>query len=318
MEYLDGIEEQAPREGILSALERFERLRQLTITIHDCRGTLCSADGEPFFPGRGVHRHEYCLRGRFENREWNRRCHECCMLGADGAARRSGRPFFHSCWKGVSEVVVPIRQDEGTVFILYAGVFRSEEIPPPPEISRSPEWETLHAALPVCPAVLREELAAELQLLGRGILGYLEKFTLRAGIPHHSRAELIRFFLSRHAHEEVSLRELAKFLHLSETHCCHQVKHHFGVSFQRLLLEERMRRSRNLLANSDKPLKQIAADVGLRNEFYFNRIFHRETGVPPGRFRADARRIAAVRPAAGIVKVPEEAAASPMFPQESR
>ncbi len=287
MKYLKGIRESDPVAGVLAALERFERRCNVIVTIHDCCGTFCFPDGKSFFPGRWIHRHDYCIRGRFERSGWNRRCHEDCMLGADAIARRSGRPFFHSCWKGCSEVVVPLRQEGNPVLILYAGVFRSEEVSPPEELPA--ELLELHGTLPVCDGEFREELAAELQLLGQGMLALLGSLAPHSGVPDYSRPEHIRFFITRHAHEEISLRELADFLHLSETHCCHQVKYHFGVPFQRLLVEERMRRARNLLANTDKPLKMIALDTGLRNEFYFSRIFRRENGMPPGRYREEAR-----------------------------
>lgn len=292
MKYLTGIRAEQPVADIQAALERFERRFGVTLTIHDCRGVFCFSDGSPFFPGRWIHRHEYCMRGRFERSSWNRRCHEACMLGADAMARRSGRPFLHTCWKAGAEVVVPVQQKGGTVLIFYAGVFRSGEMPPeelPAELLK------LHDSLPPCDEKLQEELTAELQLLGQGMLSFLENLIVRGGLPEHSRAAQILFFITRHAHEEISLRELAACLHLSETHCCHQVRYHFGVSFQRLLTEERMRRARNLLANTDKPLKLIASDTGLRNECYFSRIFRRENGISPGQYRREMLRRAEIR-----------------------
>lgn len=83
-------------------------------------------------------------------------------------------------------------------------------------------------------------------------------------------------FLEGYAHEQVALSDLAE----------HLVKYHFGKPFHTLLREERISRARNLLGSTPMPLKAVAASVGFRNEFYFNREFTRVCGVPPGEYRA--------------------------------
>ena len=74
-------------------------------------------------------------------------------------------------------------------------------------------------------------------------------------------------------------------MNLSRSHACHLVKYHFGKPFHVLLLEERLTRACNLLRTTEMPLKAVAAAVGFSNEFYFNRLFAREYGRPPGEFR---------------------------------
>lgn len=96
---------------------------------------------------------------------------------------------------------------------------------------------------------------------------------------------MIRRFVEDHAHKQVSLADLARAMNLSATHTCHLVKFHFGKSFHALLCDTRMARARNLLRSTDMPIKMVAAVVGFDNEFYFNRIFARECGMPPGEFR---------------------------------
>ena len=97
--------------------------------------------------------------------------------------------------------------------------------------------------------------------------------------------QLIRRFLEDHAHEAVKLADLADWLNLSTNHTCHLVKYHFGKPFHALLLEERLARARRLLENTDLPQKAVAAAAGFPNEFYFNRLFRRENGMPPGEYR---------------------------------
>ncbi len=69
----------------------------------------------------------------------------------------------------------------------------------------------------------------------------------------------------------------------------------------------RMGLAARLLRESDEPLSAIAGRVGYASEFAFNRTFHRVRGVPPGRYREEARQ--APGNAAPRLVVPPAAAA---------
>lgn len=64
----------------------------------------------------------------------------------------------------------------------------------------------------------------------------------------------------------------------------------------RHLQELRMREACRLLAETARPIGEIARAVGFTDELYFSRRFHREHGLPPARYRRiyalrDARRM---------------------------
>jgi AraC family transcriptional regulator len=50
-----------------------------------------------------------------------------------------------------------------------------------------------------------------------------------------------------------------------------------------------MRRSRELLINSDLPLAQVADAVGFSSQSHFTTVFLERTGVTPGRYRSMRR-----------------------------
>jgi AraC-like DNA-binding protein len=50
-----------------------------------------------------------------------------------------------------------------------------------------------------------------------------------------------------------------------------------------------MRRAEDALTRTNAPLSRIAADAGYRNEYAFATAFRRLHGVPPGRWRREAR-----------------------------
>lgn len=264
MKFIDGIDPHSPGRALAMALNDLEKRFGIALTIHDCRGMLNDSAGRPLFPGRNMHMHPYCIAGRFKQENWNRRCHQQCMVEAEAVASGAKRPFRHDCWKGVSELVVPIERDGTLILLIYAGGFRSPGAEIPDCIP--PELRTIRSDMPEADDLLFEELARELLLFGQGIRHYLDLSHDRRGVPV-GNADRIRRFLEDHAHEPVGLAELARWMNLSRSHACHLVKYHFGKPFHALLLEERLTRACNLLRTTEMPLKAVAAAVGFSNDF---------------------------------------------------
>jgi AraC-like DNA-binding protein len=65
---------------------------------------------------------------------------------------------------------------------------------------------------------------------------------------------------------------------------------HTGLSPHRYLLEIRLARARDLLAQSSLSTKEIALRTGFEDAQYFSRLFHKKVGVPPGEWRARAQK----------------------------
>ncbi len=279
---LDPIDPKSPVKTLAASLEHYEAKHGIRLTIHDCRGVLYFPGGEPFFPGRSMHMHPYCITGRYEISGWNKQCHEECMIRTENRAHRLKAPFIRECWKGVTELVVPIERQGSVGLIFYAGVFRAADTAPPENLPAGLHeiWKNLAAA----DQELLKDMALELQIFGQGILHYTELCRSQAGTSPDKSA-MIRRFVEDHAHEQITLADLAGALHLSHTHTCHLVKFHFGKSFHAMLCDTRMARARNLLRSTEMPIKMIASVVGFSNEFYFSRIFTRECGQPPGAYR---------------------------------
>jgi AraC-like DNA-binding protein len=62
-----------------------------------------------------------------------------------------------------------------------------------------------------------------------------------------------------------------------------------GLTYSLVLAETRARRAADWLQNTDKPVAEIAFDLGYTDASNFTRAFRRRSGVPPQTFRNDAR-----------------------------
>jgi transcriptional regulator GlxA family with amidase domain len=66
---------------------------------------------------------------------------------------------------------------------------------------------------------------------------------------------------------------------------------HTGLSPHQYLLEWRLVRARNLLADTELSIKEIAAQTGFKDEHYFSRFFRQKLNHSPSAWRERSRRL---------------------------
>jgi AraC-like DNA-binding protein len=94
----------------------------------------------------------------------------------------------------------------------------------------------------------------------------------------------VRQALAAHPERAHSAQALAELLHVSARTLHRQLKEE-GAGLQQLKDEVRLERAKDLLYRTDRPVKQVAAAVGFRNEKSFGRAFRQWVGLTPGEFR---------------------------------
>ena len=98
----------------------------------------------------------------------------------------------------------------------------------------------------------------------------------------------VRQALVAHPENGYNAGALAALLNIS-ARTLHRQLLEEGASLQELKNEVRRERAQSLLNRTDKPVKQVAAAAGFRNEKSFIRAFRLWTGVSPGEFRKGAQ-----------------------------
>ncbi|MHA6483304.1 response regulator [Paenibacillus sp. strain BS8-2] len=92
-------------------------------------------------------------------------------------------------------------------------------------------------------------------------------------------------YISRNIDKEFSREELAELVYLSPDHLTRLFKKETGSSLSDYVMQEKTRRAKEMLAQTDMPISAIASAVGYWNFSHFTKIFKKYAGMVPTEYR---------------------------------
>lgn len=96
---------------------------------------------------------------------------------------------------------------------------------------------------------------------------------------------LSKEYIDTNYNRELSLSDVAGYVFLSESYFAHTFKDEFGISPKRYLLNVRIGAAKDLLANTDQKINDIAKEIGFSSQQRFNDIFKKYENMTPLHFR---------------------------------
>lgn len=223
-----------------------------------------------------------------------------------------GRGVFESIHSGELKV------DAGSVFILFPEVWHRYRP------SRSTGWDefwitfrgevmdrlmrdgSFSPMLPVLDVGLNEELLDQFQqcdqLCELQPIGFRQLLSARAtmilalvqalarrreigDVELEGSIRKARFLIAEHLDRDMDMAVLAKDFHLSYPHFRRLFKRYTGLAPSQYHLQLRLNKARELLRGTSLSVKQVSAQLGFDNPYYFSRIFKKKTGLSPGKWR---------------------------------
>ncbi len=103
------------------------------------------------------------------------------------------------------------------------------------------------------------------------------------------RAVEAALWLEAHSREPIDLDSAARHVAMSPFHFLRLFARVVGVTPHQYLLRLRLRHAARMLADGERPVTDVAFDVGFADLSNFVRTFHRAAGVSPGGYRRAAR-----------------------------
>ncbi len=95
-------------------------------------------------------------------------------------------------------------------------------------------------------------------------------------------------YMDLHPAEKLTAATLAESAGFSRSHFNRLFRLWTGYSPMEYLLRQRVAMAKQLLLNIDRPIKQIARQLGFTDAFHFSRTFRRIDGLPPTEYRKAA------------------------------
>ena len=91
--------------------------------------------------------------------------------------------------------------------------------------------------------------------------------------------------IEKHYREKHSASEYAQLLNISANALAKLVKGHFGKTLTDLIAQRIMTEAKRELYLTSKSVKEIAYQLGYKDEYYFSRFFKKQAGIPPNLYR---------------------------------
>ncbi|WP_168735410.1 AraC family transcriptional regulator [Cohnella fermenti] len=92
-------------------------------------------------------------------------------------------------------------------------------------------------------------------------------------------------FIEESYRRPISTEEYGHELRLTYEYICQVFKKYAGITITTYVQLLRLQQAQDLLRRTDKPVQDIAGEVGYEDAYYFARLFKRTTGVTPTDFR---------------------------------
>jgi YesN/AraC family two-component response regulator len=92
-------------------------------------------------------------------------------------------------------------------------------------------------------------------------------------------------FIRQNLQNDMTLTDVAKAACTSTFYICKLFKRHTGMNFTEYVSRLRVERAKELLANPNLRISEIAYEVGFQSLTHFNRIFRKLGGQAPTAYR---------------------------------
>ena len=114
---------------------------------------------------------------------------------------------------------------------------------------------------------------------------YSEALVPRAGLD--TRFGALEEFVERHLEREILVPEMAHACGLSERSFHRQFVQAYGFTPRKLVQLKRVERAKKLLREGDLSVEEVVERVGVSDPVSFRRVFLREMGMSPSRYRKE-------------------------------
>ncbi|MDD3113420.1 MAG: AraC family transcriptional regulator [Candidatus Izemoplasmatales bacterium] len=91
-------------------------------------------------------------------------------------------------------------------------------------------------------------------------------------------------YIDNHITEQISVADMAKIANLNETYFTHAFNKIIGITPIQYVINKKINYAMTLLNSGGHLVRDVAYQLGFKDEFYFSRLFKKKTGISPSKF----------------------------------
>lgn len=108
----------------------------------------------------------------------------------------------------------------------------------------------------------------------------------KGAYKENSTIALIKDYIAAHfAESDLSVKNISDYANMSASYTCTYFKNETGTTLNQYILEYRMKKAKQLLADPRNKISDISYKVGYSDGNYFGKSFRKYTGVSPSEYR---------------------------------
>lgn len=133
----------------------------------------------------------------------------------------------------------------------------------------------------------RDAVEQLLQLFASHLSSKSDLCVLATSVAEPLCVRRARDFIRANFHEPLCLSQVAKAVGFCADHFARLFNRATGLTFTKYVLRMRVEKAKELLANRQQRVSEVAFASGFQTIPYFNRVFKRMTGLAPNAYRGD-------------------------------
>jgi len=222
---------------------------------------------------------KYCDKSNFL---WTKKCVE------------NKRPYVYKCPFGLTEIIAPIVVDKKVIGVTLAGQIRTSEkdnfvLPKGVNITSDKFFE-LKSLFNKVPIVHYQKIIALKEFM-MYVLNYIIETDFEIIMKSEKSEDVLKMvekvkkFIDERFCEKIDVQQLVQKFNVPLYYLTHIFYKIVGKSINSYVINKRLNYSVRLLKESSYPIKQISKLCGFKDQHYFNKVFKKEFGISPGKFR---------------------------------
>jgi len=269
------------KKHLAELMEAFYTLSGIKVGLHYTNGQefLTYPDAELSF---------FCGVAR-TNPEINKKCRECDLLYME-ECNKMNAPLVYSCHLGLTEVIVPIKENNVIISYFMFGQFIIDEFK---EQSRILIYEStkeagfenaiLQNAIGKIKCVTSAKLRAMVKIL-EAITSQII-FTKMFDYSGIKFLDNLNLFIDTHISDNILIRDIYTNLQVSRSFLYMYSRKYIDCGISEYILNRKLNYAKNLLKNSNIKIQELPQKIGFSDYNYFARVFRKKVGVSPRTYR---------------------------------